>query len=426
MDKRVFETLQEVVYEQELNNGLKVVIIPKKGFNKTYGLFTTKYGSIDTKFVPIGLEHFATVPDGVAHFLEHKMFEKKEGDVFQKFSALGASANAFTSFTRTSYLFSTTDHVAECLSLLLDFVQDPYFTEETVEKEKGIIAQEIQMYDDQPDWRLSFALLQNLFPTHPLHVDIAGTVESIQDIRPEDLYMSYDTFYHPSNMQLLVVGAVDPEAIMDLVIKNQAAKNYRKMPAPKRYHYVETKEAIVHEQELVMPVLRPKVLVGGRYFGPFPSDPLQKKRFELAAQYGLELLFGDTSSSYHAWYMKGLIDESFSFDFNLEDDLCFYEIGGDTQDPKTLAREIETVLFNLPLSDLTEERLAILKKKRLGRLFNALNSTEFIANHYDEGEGVVLFDCPALIESMTLSEVKAALNLLIDHESLSHVYMWPK
>lgn len=425
MNKIEYESLQETVYTETMANGLKVTVIPKPRFNKTYGLFTTHYGSVDTKFVPIGLEQFATVPDGVAHFLEHKMFEKEEGDVFQKFSALGASANAFTSFTRTSYLFSATQHVLENIELLLDFVQTPYFTEETVEKEKGIIAQEIQMYEDNPDWRLSFAVLKNLFPDHPLHVDIAGTVESIQEIRPEDLYMSYDTFYHPSNMQLLVVGAVDPEAIFATVRKNQAQKEYIAMPEPTRYHYVQSKESIIHESTLEMEVFRPKVVVGGRYFGPFPEDPKEKKRFEFAARYGLDLLFGDTSPIYGEWYEEGIIDDSFYHDFNLEEDLCYFELGGDSNDPHRFARLLETVLFNLPLQVITEERLERLKKRHLGRLFHSLNSVEYIANHYDEGEGVVLFDHPEIINSITLGDVKRALNQIIDYDTMTKAFIMP-
>lgn len=182
MKKIVYDQLQETLYTETLDNGLTVTLLPKNEFHKTYALFTTNYGSIDNTFVPLGKGEMVTVPDGIAHFLEHKLFEKEDGDVFQKFGKFGASANAFTSFTRTSYLFSSTEKVKENLMTLIDFVQDPYFTEETVNKEKGIIAQEIQMYDDEPDWRLFFGLLSNLYPKHPLHIDIAGTVDSIMEI----------------------------------------------------------------------------------------------------------------------------------------------------------------------------------------------------------------------------------------------------
>lgn len=427
MYEKHYPQLKETVYSETLTNGLQVTIVPKKGFRKTYAVFTTNYGSIDNEFVPIGLDRIAHVPDGVAHFLEHKMFEKEDGDVFQKFGQLGASANAYTSFTKTSYLFSTTDHVYENLETLLDFVQDPYFTEETVEKEKGIIAQEIQMYQDSPDWRLSFGLLNNLFPTHPIHIDIAGTVESIQDIRPEDLYMSYDTFYHPSNMKLLVVGNVDPEMTLAFIKENQDSKDFIAVPPVKRHTPVETKDAIIHESHIEMDIMRPKVLVGGRYFGELPEKPLDRHRFQLAAHYGLSLLFGETSRHYSEWYENGLIDDSFYNSFSLERDLCFFEIGGDTPNPELLASNIEALLMSLPALDLTEEGLERLKRQHLGRLLNSLNSVEFIANHFeDDNDGVSIFDQPELIETITIQDVKAALNKIISHDTLTRVYMTPK
>ena len=188
------------------------------------GLFSTNYGSIDNIFGYAG-EELKSVPDGIAHFLEHKLFEKEEGDVFQKFGDQGASANAFTSFTRTSYLFSASNRVKENLLTLLDFVQEPYFTPETVEKEKGIIGQEIQMYQDDPNWRQFFGILNNMYPKHPLHIDIAGTIESIAEITADDLYRCYETFYHPSNMTLFVVGDIDPNEMMTWIKENQATKD---------------------------------------------------------------------------------------------------------------------------------------------------------------------------------------------------------
>src|SRR6478672_4091372 len=188
MEKINFDQIQEELYHEKLPNGLNVYILPKKCFNKTFATFTTKYGSVDNTFVPLGKEEYLKVPDGIAHFLEHKLFEKEDGDVFQQFSKQGASANAFTTFTRTAYLFSSTSNVEQNLETLIDFVQEPYFTEKTVEKEKGIIGQEINMYDDNPDWRLFFGLIENLYQEHPVRIDIAGTVESIAPITKDHLY----------------------------------------------------------------------------------------------------------------------------------------------------------------------------------------------------------------------------------------------
>ena len=211
MEKILFEQLQEELYYEKLANGLDVYILPKQGFNKSFATFTTKYGSVDNHFKSLEKQEFVQVPDGIAHFLEHKLFEKEDGDVFQQFSKQGASANAFTSFTRTAYLFSSTSEFEQNLTTLIDFVQDPYFSEKTVEKEKGIIGQEINMYDDNPDWRLYFGTIANMYHHHPVKIDIAGTVESIAPITKDMLYECYHTFYHPSNMLLFIIGPVDAE-----------------------------------------------------------------------------------------------------------------------------------------------------------------------------------------------------------------------
>lgn len=179
MEKHQYSRFNETIYHQKLDNGLLVQMLPKKDFHKTYAILTVNFGSIDRTFVPKGKTEMRTVPDGIAHFLEHKMFEKEDHDAFDLFGKLGADSNAFTSFTQTSYLFSGSDHIHENIDVLLDFVQDPYFSEKTVEKEKGIIGQEISMYDDDPNWRLYFGILGNLYPNDPMHIDIAGTKESI-------------------------------------------------------------------------------------------------------------------------------------------------------------------------------------------------------------------------------------------------------
>src|SRR5690554_483381 len=205
MQVKSYPHLNETLYIDELPNGLKVYVLPKKGFQKTYATFSTRYGSIDNHF-KVGDQEEVKVPDGIAHFLEHKMFEEPTGDIFAQFASQGASANAFTSFDRTAYLFSATEQIHSNIETLLNFVQNPYFTDESVEKEKGIINQEIDMYKDNPDWRCYFGLIESMYQAHPVHIDIAGTNESIMHITKELLYDCYHTFYHPSNMSLFVVG----------------------------------------------------------------------------------------------------------------------------------------------------------------------------------------------------------------------------
>ncbi len=224
-EERYYELIDERVFEQELENGLRLFVIPKPGFQKTFVTYTTQFGSLDNQFKPLGQDQFVTVPDGVAHFLEHKLFEKEEEDLFTAFAEDNAQANAFTSFDRTSYLFSATDNIENNIKRLLTMVETPYFTKETVDKEKGIIAEEIKMYQEQPGYKLMFNTLRAMYQQHPIRVDIAGSVESIYDITKDDLYLCYETFYHPSNMVLFVVGDVDPEAICRIVKQHEDARN---------------------------------------------------------------------------------------------------------------------------------------------------------------------------------------------------------
>src|SRR5690625_1359829 len=257
MKKTIHENVNETIYSKTLQNGLPVFLLPRNKMSKTFAIFTTNYGSIDRSFIPLNGENKITVPDGVAHFLEHKLFEKEDRDVFADFGKLGASPNAYTSFTKTAYLFSATNHIKENVETLLNFVQEPYFSDASVEKEKGIIAQEIKMYDDQPSWQSFMGTVKSLFHDHPITVDIAGTVESIQTITKEDLYTCYHTFYHPSNMILSVVGNFNPEEMMHLIEENQAKKSFSEPEEIKRFFPEEPEEVAIKENYIQMPVSMP-------------------------------------------------------------------------------------------------------------------------------------------------------------------------
>ena len=226
MEKIYFDTLKETLYHEKMDNGLEVYLLPKQGFEKTYGLFSTKFGAIDTTFVPLNGNEMIKVEDGIAHFLEHKMFDMNGTDASDEFAKLGASTNAFTSSSRTAYLFSTTSNEYPCIELLLDFVQRLDITPESVEKEKGIIGQEIKMYDDDPDWRVYFGSIQNLYNNHPVAIDIAGTVETVNRTDKTMLETCYNTFYHPSNMMLFVVGNINADTAINVIRENQAKKNF--------------------------------------------------------------------------------------------------------------------------------------------------------------------------------------------------------
>ncbi|MFC5541189.1 EF-P 5-aminopentanol modification-associated protein YfmH [Ureibacillus suwonensis] len=408
METIEFQQLDETLYYKKLANGLDVYILPKKGFSKTFVTFTTKYGSVDRTFTPIGEKEPITVPDGIAHFLEHKMFEKEEGDVFQKFSERGASANAFTSFTRTAYLFSATDHIFENTETLLDFVQEPYFTEKTVEKEKGIIGQEITMYDDQPDWRLYFGAIENMYHNHPVKIDIAGTIESIDQITAEHLYTCYNTFYHPSNMLLFIVGNVDPKEMMAFIEDNQNKKSFKEAPEIQRYFDEEPLAVAIKEREIKMDVQQPKVYVGLKAKETNLSGEEMLKH-ELAIQIGLENLFGRASEFYTDVYDNGLIDESFAYDFTLEKGFGFALIGSDTPNPDALVEKILNTV-NHAEQMLNVESIERIKRKKIGFFLRALNSLEYIANQFTRYKfnDMNLFDVVPVIEKITLEDVKEA------------------
>lgn len=427
MNKTEYDQINETLYHEVLPNGLTVYLLPKNDYHKTYGLFSTNYGSIDNEFIPYGSDKKIKVPDGIAHFLEHKLFEKEDGDVFQLFGQQGASANAFTSFTKTSYLFSTTDQVEKNLTTLLDFVQAPYFTEETVNKEKGIIGQEIQMYEDDPNWRMFFGILNNLYPEHPLHIDIAGTVESIEAITADDLYTCYRTFYQPSNMVLFVVGKLEPEKLMELIRTNQNAKDFPSAQKIERY-FPDNNGDIIAKSSMRSAITRDKFVLGIKGLDVLPAEGKELLRYKTALNLLFQLLLGNTSQNYLKMYNDGLIDDSFGFEFSLDREFHFADFSGDTDQPEKAAEKVKEILLHFEEDqELSEENLTLLKKKMLGQYFQTLNSLEYIANQFTQSlfGDQTLFDLPEIIESIQLADVLKVGRSFIKEEAFSEFYMQP-
>lgn len=427
MNKTEYDQINETLYHEVLPNGLTVYLLPKNDYHKTYGLFSTNYGSIDNEFIPYGSDKKIKVPDGIAHFLEHKLFEKEDGDVFQLFGQQGASANAFTSFTKTSYLFSTTDQVEKNLTTLLDFVQAPYFTEETVNKEKGIIGQEIQMYEDDPNWRMFFGILNNLYPEHPLHIDIAGTVESIEAITADDLYTCYRTFYQPSNMVLFVVGKLEPEKLMELIRINQNAKDFPPAQKIERY-FPDNNGDIIAKSSMRSAITRDKFVLGIKGLDVLPAEGKELLRYKTALNLLFQLLLGNTSQNYLKMYNDGLIDDSFGFEFSLDREFHFADFSGDTDQPEKAAEKVKEILLHFEEDqELSEENLTLLKKKMLGQYFQTLNSLEYIANQFTQSlfGDQTLFDLPEIIESIQLADVLKVGRSFIKEEAFSEFYMQP-
>ncbi|HET7658664.1 MAG TPA: pitrilysin family protein [Bacillales bacterium] len=427
MEQLAFKQLKETVYHETLENGLNVYVLPKPGFHKTFVTFTTKYGSVDNSFVPLNGNEVTQVPDGIAHFLEHKMFEKEDGDVFQHFSKQGASANAFTSFTRTAYLFSATSNVEQNLETLVDFVQAPYFTTQTVEKEKGIIGQEIRMYDDNPDWRLFFGLIDNMYEHHPVKIDIAGTEKSIADITKDMLYTCYETFYHPSNMLLFVVGPVDPKGIFSLVKQNQQKKDYKPQPPVRRFFKDEPKEVVRVKKILKMSVQTPKCLIGFKEKNPGRQGKELLRR-ELALNVLLDLMFGPSSENYETLYNEGLIDDSFSFDYTEEDHFGFTMIGGDTKDPDLLEKRLYSMIQEFKEQEMDETAIERVKKKKIGSFLQSLNAPEFIANQFTRYQfaDMNLFEVVPVLEQLTADDLERVLDEHFDEDCFTVCQVRPR
>lgn len=418
LNKQTYDRLNETVYRTTLANGLEVILVPKAGFHKTFAIMTTDYGSIDNHFVPRGQTAAVRFPDGIAHFLEHKLFEKKDHDAFDLFGQFGASSNAFTSFTQTSYLFATTSHLHENLDILLDFVQDPYFTAETVNKEKGIIGQEIQMYDDDPGWQGYFGMIGNLYPKEPLHIDIAGTIASIDKITADDLYAAYQTFYHPSNMSLVVTGQLDPEQVLDWITTNQAKKTFapatpiHRIPNP-----VTAPEQVIDHTTRSLAVTRPKVNLGIRGFDVVPTGAAAL-RYSVIVSLIFDLLFNDTSDNYLRLYNANVIDDSFGYDFQVQRGAHFGQLAGDTDDPETFVAELREILQDVPGQlAAAQPQFDLVKREAIGRLIGAVNSPEAIANQYSGPlfGGTMLFDELAVLESLQFTDLLPVAHAFWDH-----------
>lgn len=401
------EAIGEQLSRLVLPSGLNVVVFPRPGFKKTFATFATHYGSIDNAFVDPKTGQQVTVPDGIAHFLEHKMFEKAGGgDAFDDFARWGSSSNAYTDYTSTTFLFQTTSHVLENLGTLLDFVQEPYFTDANVTKEKGIIEQEIRMYLDMPGDRLHSNLMHALYVNHPVRIDIAGTVESIRTITPENLYTCYRTFYHPSNMVLLVVGDVDAQQIFDFTWENQQAKGYEGQTSITRIYPPEPDTVHEKHREQHMVVSMPLFVMG--YKDP-ECHRVGKKLLHRELTYGLmwQMLCGRSSPLFQDLYRQGLINDRFYARYGASTTFGFSTIGGETPDPASLEAQL---LEGLNQASLREEDLVRAKKREMGDYISLFQNPEELAYGFNHlfFRQVDIFDYMDTVLSITLDDIEGA------------------
>lgn len=430
MEKIEYQQFGETLYRVTLQNGLQVNLLPKNDFHKTYGVMTANYGSLDNTFVPAKGTEFVKVPDGIAHFLEHKLFEKEDYDAFELFGKYGAEANAFTSFTKTSYLFSATNNVKKCVEILLDFVQQPYFSEQTVAKEKGIIAEEIKMYDDDPSWRLYFGMIGNLYPNTALSIDIAGSVESIGQITTEDLYTCYQTFYQPQNMSLFLVGNFDIYEILATIEANQAQKQFPALQEIKRpkLEVDSSGSDIIPYRMLELNVNRPKTMVGIKGLDEVSTTKAGLK-YKLAVELLLYLLYSESAPEYLKLYQEGILDDSFGYEFTFERVFHFAVISGDSDQPQALSNAIIEIAENAvgSLSNRQAE-FELAQREFIGRYIQAMNSLEAIANRYSANlfEGATVFELVPVIEELTLEDIIAVAKSFIKPEAISVFQILPK
>ena len=400
------DNIKEKIISTETDNGLKVFFMPKVGYTKQYAIFSTNYGSIDNTFIPIGSTEAITVPEGIAHFLEHKLFEEPDQNIFDKFSKLGANVNAFTNFNQTSYLFNCTDNFYENLELLIHFVQNPYLTDENVEKEKGIIAQEIRMYEDNPNWRVFFNCLKTMYNNHPVKIDIAGTVESIQTINKELLTTCYNTFYNPSNMALFVIGNLSFDEIMNTVNKTERSSDtiIEKVEAlfPIEPGAVKSK-IVVEKMETAIPLF----YMGFKDYDLGLAGKEQVKK-DSVTNLILEMLFGQSSVFYNELYEEGLIDTNFGSYYTGKKTFGHSLIAGQSINPELVFKKIKDFI-NRPADEiLKEEDFTRIKRKNLGSFLMGLNSIEFIANNFVDlyFDDFNLLDYLNLIETIGFDELK--------------------
>ena len=425
MKKIVNDILKEELYYEKLENGLDVYFMPKRGFTKKYAVLATNYGSNELEFIPIGEKEKIRVNEGIAHFLEHKMFEQPDGgNAFDKFSKWGASANAFTNFTMTAYLFSATENFYESFEHLIDYVQTPYFTDENVEKEKGIIEQEIKMYNDDPDWNVYFNCLKALYVNYPVRVDIAGTVESIYKITKEELYKCYNTFYNPGNMALFVVGDLDVDKVMEIAKKAnhydvEKLSNKIERFYPDEPDHVNEKE-IVKQFPISIPMFN--IAFKDNKVGIKGNELLRK---EVVTEILIDMLFKKGSKLYEDLYMKGLINENFGAGFSSQIDYGFTIIAGDSKNPREVKKIIHEYIERYKDEGLSKEEFERTKKKKIGNFLKYFDSVNFIANNFIsyKFKDINLLDYLDVIKAVTFEEVEERLktHLLEEYSVISIV-----
>lgn len=402
MQKEIIENknINEKMYKYILDNGMKVLIIPKENTNKKYVIWGTKFGSIDNHFIEPVNKREVKVPDGVAHYLEHKMFEQKSGvDSLYTLMALGLDANAYTTNDHTAYLFSGCENFYKGLDELMDYVQNPYFTDQNVEKERGIIGQEIGMYDDDPFWKLYLNTMKCLYKNNPITLDIAGTVESISKITKEILYDCYTTFYHPSNMTMCISGNFNPDELIEEVKKRLIP--HEKVGKIIRIYPEYENDINEKRKEATMKINMPMFMIGYRDFAK-DEDKIKK---DVAQKIIYNSILGKCSKIYNEMYEKGLLFHEIDFEYEFSDEYAHTMLSGET---KNIDEVYEIITNALENNEISKEDFERSKKRLYGEYVGSFEDVEDVGRMVlaDSMKGINSFDYINEINNITLEECK--------------------
>ena len=420
-EEKYYPAVKEMVYRTRLSNGLTVALLPKKEFKEVYGSVTVQFGSVDTLVTEVD-GYVKQYPAGIAHFLEHKLFERENAsDLMSAFTSLGADSNAFTSFTKTSYLFSATDHFLENLDLLDELVTSAHFTEDSILREQDIIQQEREMYQDDPDSCLFFSTLANLYPDTPLATDIVGIEESIAQINLTNLQENFTRFYKPVNMSLFLVGNFDVDQVQDYFERKELEDLDVQELAREKFVLQPVKQT----DSMRMEVSSPKLAIGVR--GKQEVAEADCYRHHILLKLLFAMMFGWTSDRFQKLYESGKIDASLSLEVEVTSRFHFVMLTMDTKEPVALSHQFRKAIRNFTKDlDITEDHLDIIKREMFGEFFSSMNSLEFIATQYDAFEnGETIFDLPKILQEITLEDVLDAGHHLIDDGDIVDFTIFP-
>ena len=420
-EEKYYPAVKEMVYRTRLSNGLTVALLPKKEFKEVYGSVTVQFGSVDTLVIEVD-EGVKQHPAGIAHFLEHKLFEREDSsDLMSAFTSLGADSNAFTSFTKTSYLFSARDHFLENLELLDELVTSAHFTEDSILREQDIIQQEREMYQDDPDSCLFFSTLANLYPGTPLATDIVGSEESISQINLTNLQENFTRFYKPVNMSLFFVGNFDVEQVQDYF----ESKELKDLDVQEVVREKFVLQDVKQTDSMRMEVSSPKLAIGIR--GNREVVEADCYRHHILLKLLFAMMFGWTSDRFQKLYESGKIDASLSLEIEVTSRFHFVMLTMDTKEPVALSHQFRKAIRNFTKDlDITEDHLDIIKREMFGEFFSSMNSLEFIATQYDAfGQGETIFDLPKILQEITLEDVLDAGHHLIDDGDIVDFTIFP-